>query len=133
MYAPFPLISPPQKYLCQTYSIFIDMMADEASEPSSTLDDSNSDADQLLESHNDEDAGPMPGVENPAVAHAPEPEAVVPAGIGNGGGNGLEPLGVGRAASRVLGRGAGRGQRGGQAPEGGHAGRGNKGGHRDGG
>ena len=71
-------------------------MADEASGPRSNSDDSNSDADQLSESHDDEDAGPMPGVENPAVAHAPEPEAIVPAGIGNGGGNGLEPLGAGR-------------------------------------
>ena len=85
------------------------MMADEASEPSSDSDDSNSDADQLSESQDDEDAGPMQGVENPAVAHAPEPEAILPVRRGNGGGNGLEPIGAGRAAGRVSGRDAGRG------------------------
>ena len=83
--------------------MFIYTVAVQASKPSSDSDDSNSDTNQLSESHDDEDAGPMPGVDNPAVAHSPELEAIVPAGRVHGGGNGLELLGAGRAAGHVSG------------------------------
>ena len=113
--------------------MFIYTVAVQASKPSSDSDDSNSDTNQLSESHDDEDAGPMPGVDNPAVAHSPELEAIVPAGRVHGGGNGLEPIGAGHAAGRVSGHGAGCGQRGGRAPEGSPAGCGNRRGCCDGG
>jgi len=83
-------------------------MADDANEPSSDSDDRNSDIDKSSESRDDEDAGPGPGENNPAVACAPELEAIVPARRSRGGGNGVAPLGVGCAAGRVSGRCAGR-------------------------
>ena len=84
------------------------MMADDANEPSSSPGDSNSYVNESSESHDDEDAGTRPGENNPVVAHAPEPEAIVPAMRGHGGRNGVALLGVGHAARQVSGPGAGR-------------------------